>query len=288
MSQLFILLSIIFIYFLYKMAKRSHVSLLNFSTAGDQKTPEDHLPLLYLETQNLTFVKNQAVFVLDPSIVQEPNAEKYGARIVEAILDYLQVPNSGVKVSYTAKNEPPRVQLNDFHGFDFYIPADLKQSKGAIQSLLAYECTRIFMAFQRREFAEKVKSRHLYDYTSIFIGLGLVFLNDLEDLVDLLRHIEPEFSYYINTNNLLFVSAVYYRQQGVSLEFLASHLKPEQIHTIQRIQSDLEKAPYKLLQKDAFDATICCQNCFQVLRVPAEKKLKITCSTCGSQFEAKT
>ncbi len=288
MSQIFLLIGVILLYFLYTIVKRSKISLLNLKRKDNQKKPEDYVTMLYRETVKFGFLKSRPLFLLDDRIKNEPDAETYSHRIVEDIMSYLEIPFSSIKINYSAKNEPPRVEMNDIHGFDFYIPADLKHSKGAIQSQLVFECSRIFMAFQRGEFSLKVKNQRLYDYVTIFTGLGVVFLQDLEDLIDLLRHIEPEFSYYTNVNDLLFLMAVYLHQRNLELNVLEGQLNSYQLRKIGRAYLELTKMPYRLLHKDAFDANIICQKCFQILRVPAGKKLQVTCNTCATQFEAKT
>lgn len=288
MAQLIFLLGIVLLFFLYTIAKRTKFSFLRFNQQGDRKSPEKYITLLYQETSRYDFLKSQPLFFLDNEIEEEPNAERFSYRIAEAILNYLEVPFSSIRVVYTHKNETPNVVMNDIHGFDFYIPDDLKKSKGAIRSLIAYECTRIFLAFQGDTFATKVKNHHLTDYAVIFLGLGVVFLKDLEELIDLLRHIEPEFSFYTDLDDLLFLMAVYMFQRQVPVEAVSGHLPSYQMRKIQRAHHDLTKSSYQVLYKDAFDVNVRCQYCYQILRVPAGRKLRVTCSTCGSKFEVKT
>ncbi len=288
MSHVILLVGIIFIYVIFMVMRRSKFSFTSVKNQDDSKKPEDQLTILYQETAGQAFLKSDPLFFLDDEIENEPNAEKYSYRIAKSILTFLNVSFSTIKVIYSARNEPPRVAMNDYQGYDFYIPIDLKKSKGAIRSLIAYECCRIFMAHQKIEFANHVKSRHLNDYATIFIGLGVVFLKDLEDLVDLLRHVEPEFSYFTDLNDLFFVMAAYLHQRGLTVDALDDQLRPYYLRMISRSWHDLKKMPYIVVHKDAFDANIRCQKCFQILRVPAGKKLLVTCSTCNEQFEVKT
>ncbi|OQY29969.1 MAG: hypothetical protein B6244_01540 [Candidatus Cloacimonetes bacterium 4572_55] len=288
MSQLTILVGVILIYFLYKALRKKDFSWSHVAKNENPKRPKDHLSVLYKETVGLASLQENPILFLSDAIESENDAEAYSHHVVQEILEYLDLPYSSIRINYSVKNDPPKVTMNSIHGFDFQIPADLKQSKGALQSLLAYECVRIFMAYQRSEFALRVKEHHLNDYAAIYSGLGVIFLKHLEELLDLLRHIEPEFSFYTNINDLMFVMAVYLFQKDLTPDYLQGRLDTYYTRRITREYRQLIKTPYEIIYKDAFDANIRCHKCFQISRVPAGRKMVVTCPNCKNQFDIRT
>lgn len=287
MYQLVILVGIILLYLIFRVLKRASFSMEVIRSKTHVKTPEDVLAMFYKETHDYPFLQEKPLFLLSSELDSITDADEFGTRIAEEILNYLRIPFSSIRFQYSDKNEAPRVVMNSIHGFDFQLPSDLKQSKGAIKALVVYECARIYLASLGNDFACEVKDKHLTDYAVIFLGLGVPFLKDLDDLKDILRHIEPEFSYFTNPDDLMMIMAVYLGQHDLTPDILQPHLDAFQIRKIHRIYRDYDKRPFQILHRDAFDIILRCHRCFQVLRIPSDKKLMVTCSTCNHRFEFK-
>lgn len=241
---------------------------------------------------NKNFFHDRKIIILDDLIYTTATPEEYIASITKRICNSLGIATNKVVATFAfADGNAGIVSFVDDNCF-VEINSAFKKNDKAVATIIAHELTHIWMKNNNFNLPNVDENERLTDIMSIFLGLGVIFLNGSYEKsskmynVDEHKFYHSEIKHYITSNDMGYAFALFLKFGKKKLSDIAKYCNQNTVDMLKIGNDIINRRKERLkdfIQIDTF--IIYCPNCLQKLKITAEKKARVRCPVCNNIFE---